>query len=165
MAELMAKLAEFCGSAATLRCQLPDGDLGTLVSLKSDEELANLVEEYDEKASKGSSSPAPPLKIRAVLTPQAKDGIGISSPIPSTASSSDASPYQSPRCSPVLSRRSCSPPAGPSSPAGFWKGTRKLHCYPCYPWMLPRVPCSAPHCCNNCQLINPNHPGSGQDDH
>ncbi|KAK4795404.1 hypothetical protein SAY86_013398 [Trapa natans] len=74
--ELMANLAEFCGFAATLRCQLPEGDLETLVSVKSDEELANLIEAYDEKASKESPSPAPALKIIAVLTPQAKDGTG-----------------------------------------------------------------------------------------
>ncbi|KAK3227908.1 hypothetical protein Dsin_007770 [Dipteronia sinensis] len=58
--ELMVKLGEFCGYSVTLRCQLPNGDLETLISIKSDEDLANLIEEYDRAAS-GS-------KIRAILS-------------------------------------------------------------------------------------------------
>ncbi|KAK4794840.1 hypothetical protein SAY86_012834 [Trapa natans] len=153
--ELMAKLAEFCGFAPTLRCQLPEGDLETLVSIKSDEELANLIEAYDEKASKESPSPAPPLKIRAVLTPQAKDGSSISSPVPSTASSSDVSPYHSPTYSHSLPRKSCSPMAGPWSTMGLWNGTGKLPCPYHYPRMLPRVPCSAPQICQLCSAHYP----------
>ncbi|CAN1199573.1 hypothetical protein LINPERPRIM_LOCUS43671 [Linum perenne] len=60
--DLLLKLADFCGATACsveLRCQLPNGDLETLVSVKSDEELAAVVEEYD-RVSPGS-------KIRAVL--------------------------------------------------------------------------------------------------
>ncbi|KAK4744346.1 hypothetical protein SAY87_010658 [Trapa incisa] len=156
--ELMANLAEFCGFAATLRCQLPEGDLETLVSVKSDEELANLIEAYDEKASKESPSPAPALKIIAVLTPQAKDGTGISSPVPSIVSGSDVSPYNSSRYWHRLSRKNCSPAAGPWSPTGLWNGTGKLHCRHGYPEMLPRVPCS-PHqvYCNICQLSSAHH--------
>lgn len=61
--ELMVKLGEFCGYSVTLRCQLPNGDLETLISIKSDEDLANLIEEYDRC---GSTS-----KIRVVLSPPA----------------------------------------------------------------------------------------------
>lgn len=60
--ELMLKLEELCGSAVRhLRCQLPAEDLDALVSITSDEDLANLIEEYDGAAS--------PLKIRAFLSP------------------------------------------------------------------------------------------------
>ncbi|KAJ0049559.1 hypothetical protein Pint_15535 [Pistacia integerrima] len=59
-AELMVKLGEFCGSSVTLRCQLPNGDLETLISIKSDEDLTNLVQEYDRAA--------PISKIRAILS-------------------------------------------------------------------------------------------------
>ena len=32
--ELMVKLVEFCGYSVTLRCQLPNGDLDTLISIR-----------------------------------------------------------------------------------------------------------------------------------
>ena len=37
--ELMVKLREFCGSSVNLRCQLPTGDLETLISITSDDRL------------------------------------------------------------------------------------------------------------------------------
>ena len=37
--ELMVKLGEFCGSSVNLRCQLPTGDLETLISITSDDRL------------------------------------------------------------------------------------------------------------------------------
>ncbi|KAJ8510154.1 hypothetical protein OPV22_000588 [Ensete ventricosum] len=62
--ELQVKLRELCGwGAVSLRCQLPTEDLDALVSVTSDEDLANLVEEYDI-ASRDRPSP---LKIRAFL--------------------------------------------------------------------------------------------------
>ncbi|KAM4115332.1 hypothetical protein ACJW30_04G141000 [Castanea mollissima] len=64
---LMVKLGEFCGSSVNLRCQLPTGDLETLISITSDEDLANVIEEYDRASS--SSMNNRPLKIRAVLSP------------------------------------------------------------------------------------------------
>ncbi|KAK7847653.1 hypothetical protein CFP56_006283 [Quercus suber] len=36
---LMVKLGEFCGSSVNLRCQLPTGDLETLISITSDDRL------------------------------------------------------------------------------------------------------------------------------
>ncbi|KAG6587445.1 hypothetical protein SDJN03_16010, partial [Cucurbita argyrosperma subsp. sororia] len=63
--ELMVKLVEFCGSSVTLKCQLPGGDLEMLITVRSDEDLANIVEEYD----RASSSLLHPLKIRAILAP------------------------------------------------------------------------------------------------
>ncbi|KAJ0248431.1 PB1 domain-containing protein [Hirschfeldia incana] len=58
--ELMVKLEEFCGYSVDLKCQLPDGDLETLISVKSDEDLSNIVEEYNRVYYGG--------KIRAVLS-------------------------------------------------------------------------------------------------
>jgi len=57
--ELLVKLGELCGASVSLRCQLPTEDLDALVSITSDEDLVNLVEEYDRAAS---------LKIRAFLS-------------------------------------------------------------------------------------------------
>lgn len=60
-AELMVKFGESCGSSMILKCKLPTEDLDVLVSIKSDEELRLVIEEY-ERAS-------PESKIRAVLFP------------------------------------------------------------------------------------------------
>ncbi|CAK7332567.1 unnamed protein product [Dovyalis caffra] len=62
-AELLLKLRELCGTSVSLRCQLPKEDLDALVSITSDEDLANLVEEYDRAAA-----PTASLKIRAFLS-------------------------------------------------------------------------------------------------
>ncbi|XP_010552677.1 PREDICTED: uncharacterized protein LOC104822988 [Tarenaya hassleriana] len=59
--ELMTKLGVMCGMATSLRCQLPAEDLDALITVTSDEDLANLMDEYD----KASSAP----KIRAFLSP------------------------------------------------------------------------------------------------
>ncbi|XP_057529253.1 protein PAL OF QUIRKY-like [Amaranthus tricolor] len=61
--ELMVKMEELCGVLVSLRCQLPNEDLDALISIKSDEDLANLIEEYDRFASSSST------KVRAFLLP------------------------------------------------------------------------------------------------
>ncbi|KAE8698954.1 peroxidase 11-like [Hibiscus syriacus] len=84
--ELLLKMGEMCGGkSVSLRCQLPTEDLDALVSITSDEDLANLVEEYDR-----FESPLLSLKIRAflLLPKSAKTPI---SPLPSSASSSKSS--------------------------------------------------------------------------
>ncbi|XP_010912990.3 uncharacterized protein [Elaeis guineensis] len=64
--ELQGKMGEMCGwGAVNLRCQLPTEDLDALVSVTSDEDLANLIEEYDL----ASRDRLLPLKIRAFLLP------------------------------------------------------------------------------------------------
>ncbi|XP_020245471.1 uncharacterized protein LOC109823605 [Asparagus officinalis] len=64
--ELRAKMGELCGwGSVSLRCQLPTEDLDALVSITSDEDLANLYEEYDL----ASRDHLLPLKIRAFLYP------------------------------------------------------------------------------------------------
>jgi len=75
----MVKLGELCGKPASLRCQLPTEDLDALVTITSDEDLVNLVEEYDRAACLQPSS----VKIRAFLSFPKK-----CSPTPSTASAS-----------------------------------------------------------------------------
>ncbi|KAF7806039.1 PB1 domain protein [Senna tora] len=95
--ELMVKLGELCGSSVTLKCPLPNGDLETLISVTSDEDLANIIEIYDE----ASSSLAHPLKTRAILSPPMS--LKKVSPPPSSASSANQSPSRSPHKSSVES--------------------------------------------------------------
>ncbi|GLT29106.1 hypothetical protein SLA2020_039920 [Shorea laevis] len=79
--ELMVKLGEFCGYSVTLRCPLPEGDLETLISIKSDEDLANLIDLYDRAST--------PSTIRAILSPP--KSLKQISPPPSYPSSIDFS--------------------------------------------------------------------------
>ncbi|KAI4373814.1 hypothetical protein MLD38_011889 [Melastoma candidum] len=48
--ELLVKMGELCGAAVSVRCQLPTEDLDALVSITCDDDLANLIEEYDRAA-------------------------------------------------------------------------------------------------------------------
>ncbi|XVE56341.1 hypothetical protein DITRI_Ditri04bG0001500 [Diplodiscus trichospermus] len=138
--ELMVKLVEFCGYSVTLRCQLPNGDLDTLISIKSDEDLKNIIQEYDEAALTSASATT---KIRAILTtPKSLKQI---SPPPSNASSVNFSSYKSSDSgSPVTDRfrrRIFSPPPCRADPVRT--------CY--YPFHLQqkaRVFFNAP--CSNC---------------
>ncbi|OWM89685.1 uncharacterized protein LOC116201672 [Punica granatum] len=88
-AELMVKMGELCGTTMSLRCQLPTEDLDALVSITSDEDLANLIEEYDRAAS-----PLSCLKIRAFLSPP-KSAKKISPPSSLASSSNSRSPSPS----------------------------------------------------------------------
>lgn len=105
--ELMKKLFEFCGYSVDLRCQLPNGDLETLISVKSDEDLANIVEEYDRVSG---------AKIRAVLSPPRAHRQGSPS-----STSSDLSPKSPFAVTP-------SPPNSPSSAYGRYVQSR--YCLP-----------------------------------
>ncbi|KAG5230210.1 Phox/Bem1p [Salix suchowensis] len=71
-----------CGFSVELRCPLPNGDLETLISVKSEEELTNLIAEYDRSC--------PGSKIRAILFPP--KSLKKISPPTSNASSIDFSP-------------------------------------------------------------------------
>lgn len=80
--ELLVKLGELCGTSVSLRCQLPTFDLDALVSITSDEDLANLMEEYDRAAS---------LKIRAFLSlPKSTKKVSPSTSTSTASSSSTA---------------------------------------------------------------------------
>ncbi|XP_073128509.1 RAF-like serine/threonine-protein kinase PRAF [Henckelia pumila] len=59
--ELMVKFVESCGFSVDLRCKLPSEDMDVLISIKSDEDLENVIAEYDRVS--------PGAKIRAVLFP------------------------------------------------------------------------------------------------
>ncbi|KAJ1403304.1 PB1 domain [Sesbania bispinosa] len=130
--ELMVKLGELCGSSVILRCQLPKGDLETLISITSDEDLANIIEEYDRASSKLTH----PLKIKAVLSPP--KSMKKVSPVPSSSSSASPSPSRSPHTSSEslpyaavhrISRFNRSPRAPVGYPIGFRNGSAKAGCY------------------------------------
>lgn len=151
------KLGELCGSSVTLRCPLPNGDLETLISIKSDEDLANIIEEYDRT----SSSLAHPLKIRAILSPP-KSLIKKLSPPPSSCSSSatqspSGSPHSSAESLPYaaayrLNRKNCSPVVPLGYPIGVRNGNGAVKgC--CYTGQLvgsPRFLYRFAHCNNYC---------------
>ncbi|KAL8140795.1 hypothetical protein V2J09_006816 [Rumex salicifolius] len=90
--ELMAKLSEMCGHPVALRCQLPNEEMDVLVSVKSDEDLASVIDEYD-RASLFSGKQ---LKIRAILSPTKPIvGSNNSSTRSSSSACSDLSPTKS----------------------------------------------------------------------
>nr|XP_043606254.1 uncharacterized protein LOC122578371 [Erigeron canadensis] len=77
--ELSVKLEELCGTpVALLRCQLPSEDLDALVSITSDEDLVNLIEEYER-----TQQQPPDFKVRAFLSLPKNPSSPISSPIAS----------------------------------------------------------------------------------
>uniref|UniRef100_A0A0E0MF55 PB1 domain-containing protein n=1 Tax=Oryza punctata TaxID=4537 RepID=A0A0E0MF55_ORYPU len=96
--ELQRKLREMCGwEAVCLRCQLPTEDLDALVSVTSDDDLANLLEEYDT----ASRDRLQPLKIRAFLFPRttATTTTPLScSPPPSASSPTESSTLPHAHC-------------------------------------------------------------------
>ncbi|GAB4845741.1 hypothetical protein Ancab_039142 [Ancistrocladus abbreviatus] len=105
--ELMVKFGELCGYSATLKCKLPSEDMDVLVTIKSDEDLANMIEEYD----RASSILVRDLKIRAILCrPKSLKCESLPS---SSSSSSAASSFES---SPTKSSRSRSIGSGSTVP-------------------------------------------------
>lgn len=148
-AELMVKLVELCGSSVTLRCQLPKGDLETLISITNDEDLANIFHEYD----RASSELTHPLKIRAVLSPPRSMMIKKLSPVPSSSTSSAShSPFRSPHTSAeslpyAAVHRIVRQNRSPRAPLGF---PIKACCYPGRFEGSPRFLYRGPHCSNYC---------------
>ncbi|GKB59939.1 putative PB1 domain-containing protein [Tanacetum coccineum] len=57
--ELILKLWDECGKSMGLRCKVPSEDLSVLIEVKSDEDLNNVLEEYDGYGDT--------MKIRAIL--------------------------------------------------------------------------------------------------
>ncbi|XP_076921782.1 RAF-like serine/threonine-protein kinase PRAF [Bidens hawaiensis] len=74
--ELIIKFYEACGFSVTVKCKLPSEDLDVLVSVSSDEELADVIEEYERVS--------PDAKIRVVLCPVSS--VKSVSPVPSVES-------------------------------------------------------------------------------
>ncbi|EOA14047.1 hypothetical protein CARUB_v10027182mg [Capsella rubella] len=131
--ELMKKLFEFCGYAVDLRCQLPNGDLETLISVKSEEELSNIVEEYDRLTG---------AKIRAVLSSPRSSHKRESSPSSSSGDQSPKSPFSV----------TPSPPNSPSPAYGRYLQSR----YSLHPTdLVPRRfnhRSEESHCCYACRV-------------
>ncbi|TKY45608.1 hypothetical protein E2542_SST30400 [Spatholobus suberectus] len=77
-----------------LRCQLSSEDLNALVSISSNEDLANHIEEYDRVSSLKIraflSLPAPPISSNKVSSPPSKSTSSFSSFASSTSSSSSS---------------------------------------------------------------------------
>ncbi|XP_048318843.2 protein PAL OF QUIRKY isoform X2 [Ziziphus jujuba] len=127
-AELLLKMGELCGTSVSLRCQLPTEDLDALVSITCDEDLANLIEEYDRAASPPSN-----LKIRAFLSPP-KSIKKISPPLSSASSSSSnyTASSSTPRSTmmPVVVTDRCFRQISPPAVVPFRKSTGKNipHC-------------------------------------
>lgn len=113
--ELTKKLLEFCGYSVDLRCQLPNGDLETLISVKSDEELANIVELYNRASG---------AKIKAVLSPPRSQ----KSPSSSSGGGGDRSPNSPFSVTP-------SPPNSP--PLAYGRYQQPRYCLP--PTDLARI--------------------------
>ncbi|KAK8482942.1 hypothetical protein V6N11_080163 [Hibiscus sabdariffa] len=136
--ELMLKMGEmFGGKSVILRCQLPTEDLDALVSITSDEDLANLIEEYDRIVSPPSS-----LKIRAFLSSPKSAKKPISPPPSSPASSSKSS--SSPSCTPrfpYIRQISATPLAFPLYSAAGKNtpcyGYHVRHGSPCHVYLVP----------------------------
>ncbi|EFJ21815.1 hypothetical protein SELMODRAFT_106233, partial [Selaginella moellendorffii] len=94
--DLMTKLRKICPyESFILKYQLPNEDLDALVSVISEEDLENMMEEYDRMESKDSSS-----RLRLFLFPvpsssssssSSSPGSSISSPNSSSSSSSSSS--------------------------------------------------------------------------
>ncbi|KAK7354001.1 hypothetical protein VNO80_19457 [Phaseolus coccineus] len=153
--ELMVKLCEFCGSSVILRCQLPKGDLETLISITNDEDLANIIEEYD----RASLKLAHPMKIRAVLLPPKSEKKVSPAPSLSSASSSAThSPARSPHTSAeslpyaATYRHGCNyrtPPLPSAYAIGLRNGSAKACCYTQFDGS-PRFWRRGPHCYNYC---------------
>ncbi|XP_022151767.1 uncharacterized protein LOC111019672 [Momordica charantia] len=139
--ELLLKLGQLCGTCVSLRCQLPSEDMDALVSITSDEDLANLIEEYDRAASPPSS-----LKIRAFLSPPKSMK---KFPLPSSSASSSSS-----------SSKSSSPTTAVSSPRiPTQVPNHCVHQIPSsvrFPYRLKKSPSKVLHCSYHPQG-NPSH--------
>ncbi|KAB1207844.1 hypothetical protein CJ030_MR7G004134 [Morella rubra] len=142
--ELLLKLGELCGKSVSLRCQLPTEDLDALVSITSDEDLANLIEEYDRAAS-----PPLSLKIRAFLSPPKSTKKPISL-LPSSSSASS------------LSKSSSSSSSSSHSPTGSTSRFSAPVADVCHRQVSPRVASQRsaskihPHCAYHAHG-NPRH--------
>ncbi|CAM0144719.1 unnamed protein product [Urochloa decumbens] len=123
--ELQRKVRELCGWDVLLRCQLPTEDLDALVSVTGDDDLANLLEEYDA----ASKDRLQPLKIRAFLFPRTPQAPPRGSPPPTPA---PASSRPSPSSARDLRRQNISPPAAARVPSSTtcaprWWAAPSLH--------------------------------------
>ncbi|XP_051122411.1 uncharacterized protein LOC127245519 [Andrographis paniculata] len=132
--DLLVKMEELCGSPVSLiRCKLPTEDLDALVSITSDEDLANLIEEYDYASA--AEEPPKSLKIRAFLSVTKSLSKKLSSPSSSSSSSSCSSDGSPPKSSFYYCGGGL-PPRYPSSTGG--RCVRKASFPAAYPVVVGR---------------------------
>ncbi|KAG1331417.1 hypothetical protein COCNU_02G013850 [Cocos nucifera] len=123
--ELRGKMGEMCGwGAVNLRCQLPTEDLDALVSVTSDEDLANLIEEYDL----ASRDRLLPLKIRAFLLPPPTK-TPSPPPTPAKGKSSAAASSRPPLPADRFLLHQIPPPSRLSGRPGAAAGDPRFHSY------------------------------------
>ncbi|KAH9604929.1 hypothetical protein KSS87_022678 [Heliosperma pusillum] len=91
--ELLLKMGELCGTEVRIRCQLPTEDLDALITIKSNEDLENMIEEYDNITTPSS------MKVRAFLLPRKSSAESPNSLSPNSLSPS-SSFNSSPRFTP-----------------------------------------------------------------
>ncbi|XP_024521903.1 uncharacterized protein LOC112343139 [Selaginella moellendorffii] len=65
--DLMAKLSHLAGKSFLLKYQLPNEDLDALVSVTSDEDVKNMMDEFDKMVSRDRSSDGAAVKLRVFL--------------------------------------------------------------------------------------------------
>lgn len=141
--ELMLKMGELCGESVTLRCQLPTEDLDALVSIKSDEDLANLIEEYDRLTSTTS------MKVRAFLSPIRSS---------KTTTTTTTSSFSPPTSLKSLSPKSLSPSSSFSAAGSSPRVVSPVMAYPvCY---AKSAASNCHHCCRNSSRIYLIHNGN-----
>ncbi|XP_058194935.1 protein PAL OF QUIRKY-like [Rhododendron vialii] len=130
--ELMEKFEELCGLPMRLKCKLPSEDLDVLVSITCDDDLANVMDEYD----RFSSSTHKDVKITTVLFPirSLKTISPVSSvdDLCSTGSSGEFSSYS------VARVRSAPPRSRDSSPKLGFRGGEVRYRPCCEQGRMPR---------------------------
>lgn len=126
-ADLIAKMSKVFGSAVLLKCQLPTEDLDALVSVKSDEDLENMLEEYERFAAREGL-----FKVRAILFPLS---ISFSRP-PAAGHMDDPSERSSVEAVIVKPQDECQVPfSNPNHRISQWQEQQRtdLHRVQCYP--------------------------------
>ncbi|KAG6573935.1 hypothetical protein SDJN03_27822, partial [Cucurbita argyrosperma subsp. sororia] len=91
LSDLTARLSKTLlnGRPFTLKYQLPNEDLDSLISVTTDEDLENMIDEYDRTASNSSNSAAKPSRLRLFLFPIQPDVSQSIGPILESSTSSD----------------------------------------------------------------------------
>lgn len=91
LSDLTARLSKTLlnGRPFTLKYQLPNEDLDSLISVTTDEDLENMIDEYDRTASNSSNPSAKPSRLRLFLFPIKPDVSQSIGPILESSTSSD----------------------------------------------------------------------------
>lgn len=91
LSDLTSRLAKTLlnGRPFTLKYQLPNEDLDSLISVTTDEDLENMIDEYDRTASNSANAAAKPSRLRLFLFPIKPDVSQSIGPILESSTSSD----------------------------------------------------------------------------